>query len=369
MADAYPPEPRPVERRRPPWWLIARGVGVASDPRSVVLAALGLTALRAGWAGLAHAMGPAHWLEVTRVVPSAALVPDRLVGGVLAAAVGLITPFVALFRPDVPAWGRIEAGLAALWALVVWGLFGGAIARVAAVRIAGHGRVGVLSALGFSGRRMAALVVAPIAPILVALLIGLAGAAVGLLDRLPSPFGPSAATVLAFVPLAVGLLDAVILLGLALAWPLMVATVVVDGEDSFDAISRSYSYVNQRTARYAASLALAAIVGAIGLAVVGLFVAAALGLADWSLGLGAPRGEGFRFLYPTSADRAGLPVVGHFWIGAVETLAAGWIFSYLWTTAAIVYLLLRHDVDGADIHDIHEPPRATEAFVPDEASS
>ena len=293
-------------------------------------------------------------------------VPDPLIG-VSSAVAGLIAPFVTLFRPDQSAWIRLEAALASLWALLVWGLFGGAIARVAVVRIASGGRVGLVSALRFSLARLGSLVAAPVAAIFVAMLIGLAGAAVGLLDRLPGTIGTSAATLLAIIPLVVGLLDAVILLGLALAWPLMIATVVAEGEDFFDAISRSYSYVNQRTARYAGYLALATIIGTIGLAAVGLFVVAALGLADWSVGLGAPRGGGFRFLDPTSADRAGLPIVAHFWTGVVEMLAAGWVYSYLWTAVAIVYLLLRFDVDGAEVHGVYEPSHEADAFVPDES--
>ncbi len=243
-----------------------------------------------------------------------------------------------------------------MWLLFVWGLFGAAIARIAAVQVATGERAGMVPALRFSLARIGGTVAAPMAPILVAMLIGLTGAAVGLLDRIPGPFGRSAATILAFVPLAVGLLDAVILLGLALAWPLMIATVAAEGEDLFDAISRSYSYVNQRTVRYAALLLLVLVIGAIGLAAVGLFVVAALGLADWSMSLGAPRNDGFRFLDPTSADRAGLPTVAHLWTGAVGFLAAGWIYSYLWSASAIVYLLLRLDVDGADVHEVFVPP-------------
>lgn len=370
MADAYPPPNATIERPRTPWRLIFRAVGLASDPGAIVLAALGLTALRAGWAGLAWGLGRAPWLGATPGgLPPGLDGPDRLIAGVVGPVIGLIAPFVEFFRPDVPAWSRVEAALASLWALVVWGLFGGAIARVAVVRVASGGRVGVVSALGFSLKRLGSLTAAPIAPIVVAILIGLAGAAVGLLDRLPTPIGPAMATALAFVPLVVGLIDAAILLGLALAWPLMVATVVAEGEDFFDAISRSYSYVNQRTTRYAGYLLLTTAVGAAGLVAVGLFVVAALGLADWGLGLGAPRGEGFRFLDPTSADRSGLPAVAHVWTGSVATLAAGWVYSYVWTSAAILYLILRHDVDGAEVHDIYEPGHESDPFVPDEPTA
>ncbi|HEY2157130.1 MAG TPA: hypothetical protein VGH33_15995, partial [Isosphaeraceae bacterium] len=359
MAESYPPDDQPGEPRRSPWWPVARGVGIASDPRSIVLAALGLVALRSGWMGLGLAMGWAPWLDSMpgKSVPGLDL-PDEagpLLASVARSVTGLFAPFVALFRPDVPAWDRIEAALACVWLLFVWGLFGTAIARVAVVRVATGERVGVIPALRFGLARIGRTVAAPLGPILVAMSIGLAGAAVGLLDRLPGSFGRSAATVLAFVPLIVGLLDAVILLGLALAWPLMIATVAAEGEDFFDAISRSYSYVNQRTARYAVLLLLAAVIGVIGLAMVGLFVVSALTLADWSTSLGAPRHEGFRFLDPSSADRAGLPMVAHFWTEAVEFLAAGWIYSYVWSASAIVYLLLRHDVDGAELHEVYVP--------------
>lgn len=369
MADAYPPDARMIERPASPWWLLARGIGAASDPRALVLAALGWAALRAGWAGLALAMGPLPWLDgpAPRFAPGFAGPMDRPIAATLGGVVHLFAPFVAMFRPDVPGWSRCSAALASLWTLVIWGLFGGAIVRVAVVRIARGGRVGIASALAASGRKLGSLVAAPLAPILVAVVIGLGGAAVGLLDRLPGTIGTSAATLLAFVPLIVGLLDAVILLGLVLAWPLMIVTVVAEGEDFFDAISRSYSYVNQRAARYVAYLITSAILGAVGLILFGLFIAAALGLADWSTSLGAPRGGGFRFLDASSADRSGLPVVAYFWNGAVETIASGWIYSYLWSSAAIIYLLLRLDVDGADIHDIDEPGREAEPFVPDES--
>lgn len=369
MAEAYPPDDRRIEHRGSSWWLIARGVGVASEPRSILLAGIGLLALRAGWSGLAWGMGGARWLDaVPSMVPAARIEsPQTLLRGVLLPLVGLFAPFVAMFRADVSAWVRIEAALAALWALVVWGIFGGAIARVAVVRIASGRTIGLLSALRFSLARIGSTVAAPVAPILVATLIGGAGACVGLLDRLPGSLGTSAATILAIVPLIVGLLDAVILLGLALAWPLMIATVVAEGEDFFDAISRSYSYVNQRMARYAGYLVLAGIVGAVGLAVVGVFVAAALGLADWSVSLGAPSRVGFRFLDPASAERTGVGVIGRFWAEAVATFASGWIYSYVWSATAIIYLILRQDVDGADVHDIYEPSHEADAFVPDEA--
>jgi hypothetical protein len=45
-------------------------------------------------------------------------------------------------------------------------------------------------------------------------------------------------------------------------------------------------------------------------------------------------------------------------------LGYGWVYSYFWTSAAIIYLLLRHDVDGTDWHDLgalHAPRDAAPA--------
>ena len=46
--------------------------------------------------------------------------------------------------------------------------------------------------------------------------------------------------------LLLGLLMAILLLGALVGWPLMWATVSVEGTDAFDALSRSYAYTYQR---------------------------------------------------------------------------------------------------------------------------
>lgn len=357
---AAPPAPDPVPP--PPWSLLLRAAGAASTAHCLVLAALGLVALKAGWAGIGAVFGDRPWLSWAGPSPRPESI-EGMIARVVAPIGGVVAPFVAVFSPAGSAGDRLVAAAGAAWAVVVWSLFGGAICRVAAVRVARGGRIGVVRALGFSLRRLKSLLAAPAAPLAVAWLIGGMGAAVGLLDRIPGRIGVAAATALAFVPLLVGLLDAVILLGLAAAWPLMVATVVVEGEDFFDALSRSYSYVNQRTIRYAGAVAILGAIGVVGLAAVGLFAATVLGLADWSLALGAPRDVGFRFLGTESADASGLPVVARFWNGAVETIVGAWTYSYLWASAAVVYLFLRRDVDGAEVHDIYGPDQEADTFA------
>ncbi len=65
-----------------------------------------------------------------------------------------------------------------------------------------------------------------------------------------------------------GFFMSLLLVGVLLGWPLMWATISVEGTDSFDALSRTYAYVFQKPLRYAAYIAIAVIIGLIGWLVV-----------------------------------------------------------------------------------------------------
>ena len=51
----------------------------------------------------------------------------------------------------------------------------------------------------------------------------------------------------------------------------MIATIAAENEDAPDALSRSYSYVNQRLARYASHVVTAWLIGSVGLVLVVVF--------------------------------------------------------------------------------------------------
>ncbi len=148
-----------------------------------------------------------------------------------------------------------------------------------------------------------------------------------------------------------------ILIGLAAGWPLMTATVAAEAEDGFDALSRSYAYVNQRTGRYAAYWGLAWLIGIVGLIVVDLFARMVVHLTRWSLGFGAP-GATLDVLFGPGGGAGGPAGSLHgSWLSLVGLLAHGWIFSYFWTSAATIYLLLRQEVDGDPWHVVAMPDR------------
>ena len=83
----------------------------------------------------------------------------------------------------------LHAVLAAVWGVVVWGSFGGAIARIAVVQVARTERVGMGKALRFAVRNWLPLVGTPLSPLLGVAFFTALCAAFGLLYWLPDRWG------------------------------------------------------------------------------------------------------------------------------------------------------------------------------------
>jgi hypothetical protein len=394
-----------------PWLRLLPAVAAAADPKRLVLAALGLVLLHLGWEGLdrlfpsSGAITPPvpnapvvvdmrGWREFRRAFsitprilqpPAPAFPEDR---ASVAADVRsapwrlsepvryLVGPFLGTFSARSNGWTFLHALSTALWGVVVWSLLGGAIARVAVVQAARAERVGLPEALRFAVRKAVPLLAAPLSPMMGVAFFAALCALFGLLYRIPAPVGPTIAGALAFLPLLAGLTMALILLGLAAGWPLMPATVAAEAEDGFDALSRTYAYVHQRPGPYAAYALLAWGLGIVGLVMVDLFARVVVGLAEWGLSFAAP-GSLLAALFGSAPPSAGASpdptaaALHTFWLSAVGLLAHAWIYSYFWTSAATIYLLLRRDVDGTAWHDIALTDRAapTPAPSPDPAES
>jgi hypothetical protein len=369
--DEGPTEPREVPYLRLfPWLRLFRGVRMSLDARKLILAALGLVAWRAGAWGLEEAFGraefaPARLGTIVGPEPEPAVSLADLAGRVAGPARDLAAPFAALFSPRGDGRRWLHAALAAAWGVLVWGIVGGAIARVAAVEAATGERIGLGTAARFALRRWFDLVATPLSPLIgVGFFAGLC-ALLGLLYRIPGPAGATVAGALAFLPLLAGLVMALILVGLALGWPLMVATVAAEGEDLFEALSRSYGYTFQRPGLYAFYAAVAWAIGLVGLVVVGVFAALVVQLAAWGLALGGPDDRVLALFGSDPAQVGTAPAAAHgFWLDVVGALARGWVFAYFWTATTLVYLLLRRDVDGADWHEVYLPEHDADTFAP-----
>ena len=355
------PRLEPSGRRFLAWSSLVRAISLAGDARKLILGVVGLALLIGGWSLIDAVLGanPAHSVPIEpgrtitlfQVTSSISYVnPAWLVSE---PARTVITPFAELFSREtgLRAWFRALAR--GVWALVVWGIIGGAITRIAVVQLTVGGGVGLTTALRFALRRWLALIGAPLTPFLAIFLIAAGCALFGLLYWIPAGIGASIAGILGFIPLLGAALMALILLGLALGWPLMHATVATEGEDVADALSRSYSYVNQRLFRYLAHLSVAWILGIVGLVVAVFFARVVLGLADWSVALGAPD-------MPSRIPLADITL--EFWTTALGWLTHAYLYTYFWTSTAVIYLILRQDVDGTDTHDVYLDGQATDTF-------
>ena len=168
-------------------------------------------------------------------------------------------------------WARmLHALLSLLWVIVVWGICGGAIARIAIVQVAQVQQTGVGEALRFSLRSAGSLIVAPLCPLLGLAFCASIVAAFGLLYRLPV-VGSLSPESCSFIPLALGFLMTLMVAGLVAGWPLMVAAVAGGAENALDAWSRTFSYLNQRIGAFVGLLALIWLEGIVGLILVDLF--------------------------------------------------------------------------------------------------
>ncbi len=384
MPDQAIPMDRSTLERMLSWTRLFLGVGAATDAKKLILAVLGLLLYQAGREGLdrlfpqaapilAHPWPTNPSSSPLLLGPSGRELPADRAGlwADLSSAPWrltepvryLVAPFLAIFALGNGWTAFFHALLAAVWGAVVWGIFGGAIARIAVVGVARTERIGIGEALRFVRQKWLALIGTPLCPLLGVVFFTAFCAGLGLLYRLPVALGPIVAGIFAVLPLLAGLVMTIILISLALGWPLMHATIAAESEDGFDALSRSFAYVNQRPLRYASCMVLAWALGILGLIIVDLFARTTVHMAQWGLSFGAPGDVlGTLFQGGTAPVAPAAAAVHTFWLGLVGLVAHGWIYSYFWTATVIVYLILRQDVDGTPWHVTAPPERRAFEF-------
>ncbi|NOX54775.1 MAG: hypothetical protein GXP27_10115 [Planctomycetes bacterium] len=301
----------------------------------------------------------------------------------------VIDPAVTLFRTD-HSWGEIaEAWTRLLWALCVWAVFAGAIARLAATQFAIDERLSLTSALDFSLRHFPSYMAAVLLPLVGVGFFWLACFIGGLIGRIPF-IGDIFVGVLWFLPLLAGFLMALMLIGVAVGWPLMIVAISTEGSDGFDGLSRAYSYVYNRPWYYLFLGVVMLLYGAAVIFFVWLIACLLSYLAGWSVasGLGldnmrlllqaAPALLGGKELLPgatisevaTGTATVGIVTVG-IWMRVVSLATVGFIFSFFWTAMTVVYFLLRKSDDDTDFDEVFMPQPETEeaaSFEPSPAT-
>src|SRR5205085_4748117 len=130
------------------------------------------------------------------------------------------------------------------------GFFGGAISRMAAVQVARNEKVGMRETIRFVRERFQSYFSAPVFPLIFLGILTFFLILFGFFSGLIPIIGDVLLSGLLWpIVIVLGLVMAVVLVGLV-GWPLMNPTISAEGSDSFDALSRSYSYVYQAPWHY-----------------------------------------------------------------------------------------------------------------------
>jgi hypothetical protein len=362
--DASGGEPA-LTRSLPSTRLIA-AIRLAFDLRKLVIAVTGLLFLQFGWSSLDWIFPASASVSPAMSLPSMLMyLPATRVGiwdefanlnSLISEPLRLLTtPLFAMFEPGVGGARMLRAFLSLLWVIIVWGICGGAIARIAIVQMAMVRQTGIGEALRFSIRSARPLIVAPLCPLLGVAFCATIVAGFGLLYRLPS-VGFTIAGIVLFIPLALGVLMTLLVAGLVAGWPLMIAAVAGGAENALDAWSRTFSYLNQRIGPFTVLVAVIWLEGIIGLILVGLFTEGIIRLTLWGLGLTAGEAQTAVLFGGEPIAAVAIAIGNHpFWLGAVGILAKSWAYSFFWTAAALLYLWLRNDVDGTSWSECDAP--------------
>jgi hypothetical protein len=283
--------------------------------------------------------------------------------------------------------------------LAVWALFGGAVARMAALHAARAEKISWSQALRFSISKFFSFFTAPLIPLALILFMGFLLGVGGLLTLIP------VINIIMGALFALGLIAAFavafLTVGLVAGFPLMYPTIAVEGSDSFDAISRSFGYVLTRPWRYGLYTAVAVVYGAICYLVVRLFAFLTLLSAHFFVGHGffgkglswvsEPQlGEGatkvdLLWAQPTFDNLAGglnwaalggtetlTAALIHLWVLLVAGVVGAFALTYWVSASTTIYYLLRRKVDATDLDDVYieegepEPAAAPETAAPAE---
>ncbi|MBS0208642.1 MAG: hypothetical protein JSS27_06765 [Planctomycetes bacterium] len=243
--------------------------------------------------------------------------------------------------------------LALAWASAVWALVGGAICRMAALELAREEKISWGQAMGHALGRWRSLFAAPLFPLVGVLLFALPMAVVGLLGR--TNIGGLLLAIVWPVYLLAGFLLAIFVIGLWFGWPLMIAAISTESSDSFDGLSRSFSYVFQRSVTLLGYVAVAVVFNLLAGIAALFFSEMVIYLSTWAASWGT--GGGPSELTPVGEWGKRIT---WFWNSLVRLLATGAVYATFWTSATAIYFLLRRDVDGTELDDVYtdEGPNA-----------
>jgi hypothetical protein len=256
-------------------------------------------------------------------------------------------------------------------ALVALSLAGGAICRIAALQFARNERPRLVQATRFAARRLVNFLAAPIAPVAIAILLGLPILLLGLLGNIPW-VGELLTGLLLPLAFIGAFFIAVVLVGAAAGLSLMFPAIAYEDSDFFDAVSRSFSNVYGRPWQMGFYTFVAALYGTVCYLFVRFFALVVLWATRGFLQLGLGN-EKLQAIWPapTSVDLLGTfpsPDGWSLWLAAVLIrigvlavvgLTISFVVSLYFSASTVIYALMRNRVDGTSLDEIHEDAEET----------
>ena len=257
--------------------------------------------------------------------------------------------------------------------LLAWALFGGAICRIAAVHFARDEKISVRQAMNFAVGKLLSFASAPVIPLAIVIVIGLIVALAALIGNIPF-LGPIAVGAMFIIPLLAGFVMTLVLLGTAGGFGLMYPTIAVEGSDSFDAISRSFSYVYARPWRMLFYTVVALAYGAATYLFVHMFIWLTLVLTHHFVGMGMfttadNSNDLLATMWPNPLDTGRLSYaadyqalafgqkIGAFcmncWVMFLVSFLGAFAISLYFSANTIVYYLMRNEVDSTELDDVY----------------
>lgn len=269
-------------------------------------------------------------------------------------------------------------------ALAALSVAGGAICRIAALQFAGVERPGLRDAVRFGLRKFTAFFTAPLAPMMIILVIGATIILLGAWGNIPY-VGELTAGLLLPLAFAIAAIITIMAIGVLGGFSLMFPTIAYEDSDCFDAISRSFSYVYNKPWRMSLYMIIAFVYGAVCYLFVRFFSFLVLWTTYTFLQLGfAQQNKKLHAIWaePAFRDFFGLGVAVpnnwstsissaliYFWVLVVLGLVVSFVISFYFSASTIIYALMRNRVDLIAVEDVYVYPaqQPTETASPQTA--
>lgn len=267
---------------------------------------------------------------------------------------GLLSPFLDLFAANSfsDAVGAIPA---IVITVAIWGLFGGAICRIAATRMTNAPMPGYFAALAFAARHARGIWGPPLIMGSLALTLIVILAILGSFVNIPVIGQWLAWAIIPLMLIPAGIL-ALGISGVLLGWPMMLGAAMAEEADSFDALSQSQCYLFQAPVTWALTIKIGLLVHTAGYFLVRWFLRVLVGILHGSVGvfgMFAVQEAKSEWAFPDPWTMPELTSDAFaFWTSAIELAAVTWPTGFVFAFSAALYLALKARVDLVPPQDV-----------------